>query len=174
ASYYLGVNLDLADASDFDLDGRLDLVGTDSSTGQVRLLRGNGDGTFQVPLSFGAGPNPYPLAVGDFNTDGYPDVVVVNRTSGGVSVLLNDANWPVAPGPGSPPPPADEHRPAAMVPLGGTQDLSRHPPLRSVERREADGHTAVGRGSQKGQVLPSKATLGEYFAQLQHSARLLS
>lgn len=42
------------------------------------LLAGKGDGTFGPSQAFAAGSNPYWLAVGDFNEDGAPDLVVTN------------------------------------------------------------------------------------------------
>jgi hypothetical protein len=63
---------------DFNGDHKIDVA---SGIGNIFLL-GNGDGTFQAPISLGAsGPG---IAVGDFNGDGRPDLAV-----GGVSVLLN-------------------------------------------------------------------------------------
>jgi hypothetical protein len=65
----------------------------------VRVLLGNGDGTFQIsPFSYLAGVR---VAVGDFNGDGWPDLAVTN--SNGVSILDNDGMWPSAPGGGSSP-----------------------------------------------------------------------
>jgi uncharacterized protein YfaP (DUF2135 family) len=51
-------------------------------------MLGNGDGSFQPPLAFGAGGNPTSVAVGDFNGDGKPDLAVANSFAG-VSILLN-------------------------------------------------------------------------------------
>jgi len=64
--------------ADFNGDGKQDAA---IGSGAV-LLIGNGDGTFQTPLSLGAGGAD--TAVGDFNGDGKPDLAV-----GGVIVLLN-------------------------------------------------------------------------------------
>jgi hypothetical protein len=51
---------------------------------------GNGDGTLQAPVCYGAISNSASVAVGDFNGDGKPDLAVT--VNGGVSVLLNDGN----------------------------------------------------------------------------------
>ena len=58
-----------------------------SSDHVVSVLLGKGDGTFQAARSFGVGTNPYSVAVGDFNGDGMPDLVVNGND---VSVLINN------------------------------------------------------------------------------------
>ncbi|HEY7096849.1 MAG TPA: VCBS repeat-containing protein [Terriglobales bacterium] len=88
-------------ATDFNHDGHLDLVVTDFGTvpsdhGGISLLLGNGDGSFQRPVSFAAGDFPVGIARGDFNGDGNPDVVVADfGTSAGVAavtLMLGDGN----------------------------------------------------------------------------------
>jgi hypothetical protein len=86
---------------DFNGDGELDLVVTnEDSTGQIHtvsVLLGNGDGTFQEPVSYSVGNRPDSVAVGDFNGDGKPDLAVANscgndptcQSNGTISVLLN-------------------------------------------------------------------------------------
>jgi hypothetical protein len=81
---------------DFNGDGKLDLVVADSNaSGSVDVLLGNGDGTFQTAVNYGPGTDTrfdaY-VAVGDFNGDGKPDLVLGNSLTGGggvVTVLLN-------------------------------------------------------------------------------------
>jgi hypothetical protein len=69
--------------------------------GQVAVLLGNGNGTFQAPLTYSSGGyNADSIAVGDVNGDGIPDVVVANdcgndpscsgSSDGNVSVLLGN------------------------------------------------------------------------------------
>jgi hypothetical protein len=68
--------------------------------GTVSVLLGNGDGTLQNAVNYAnvTGTDPEFIASGDFNNDGYPDLVVVNyagdpvNTSGSVSILLNQGN----------------------------------------------------------------------------------
>ena len=57
--------------------------------GNVAVLLGNGDGTFQAPQPFAVGTNPQFVAVGDFNGDRVDDLAVANFGDKTVSVLLN-------------------------------------------------------------------------------------
>jgi FG-GAP-like repeat len=52
------------------------------------VLIGNGDGTFQAPVSYPAGDNSFSVAVGDFNTDGKLDLIVTAPSSDGKTVNL--------------------------------------------------------------------------------------
>ncbi|MGE5056998.1 MAG: FG-GAP repeat domain-containing protein [Acidobacteriota bacterium] len=65
-------------------DGRPDLVvsntcvdGGCTTDGTIGVLFGNGDGTFQPSVTYNAGArNPGSLAIGDFDADGNPDLVM--------------------------------------------------------------------------------------------------
>lgn len=85
-----GSNLNDCTASSADLngDGMLDLVVRNSPANTVQVLQGNGDGTFQNPLSFPTGGNPEQVVVGDFNGDGRLDLAVANLDASFVSLLL--------------------------------------------------------------------------------------
>ena len=56
------------------------------------VLLGNGDGTFQAAVNYAVGMNPRSVAVGDFNGDGKPDLVLGNYSGNNVSVLLNQGS----------------------------------------------------------------------------------
>ncbi len=64
--------------ADVNRDGKLDLVAVDSGSGEVGVLLGNGDGTFQTAQTYGSGCEPWSVAVADVNNDGGPDLVVAN------------------------------------------------------------------------------------------------
>ena len=83
---------------DFNGDGVPDLAVTNLNTSDnstVSILLGNGDGTFQAPQSYAVGWNTIFVAVGDFNGDGYLDIVVSNEeqnVTGTISVLLGNGD----------------------------------------------------------------------------------
>jgi hypothetical protein len=89
--------------ADMNGDGIPDLVVLGGSTGyelQLSIALGNGDGTFRTPsrTTFAAQylGNEQQLAVGDFNADGKPDVVVVNPF-GAAGIALGAGDGTLAP-----------------------------------------------------------------------------
>lgn len=85
--YSLGSSLGQVASCDLNHDGNLDLVAANSSDESVGVLLGSSDGVFSSSSSYAA-PEPYRLACGDLNGDGWADVAVGVRT-GTLSVLLN-------------------------------------------------------------------------------------
>jgi hypothetical protein len=89
---------------DFNGDGKLDIAIAEANTSvfpnSVQVLLGNGDGTFQIPVSYPVGDFPYGVATGDFNADGKVDLAVVNTcgsdstcaSNGTVSILLGNGD----------------------------------------------------------------------------------
>jgi hypothetical protein len=59
---------------------------------KLTLLLGNGDGTFRSHGLYPTGDKPVAVAWGDFNNDGYPDLVTVNSIDSDVSVLLGNGD----------------------------------------------------------------------------------
>jgi hypothetical protein len=84
--------------ADFNRDGKLDVVVTNTATDQVSVLLGKGNGSFQTPTTFTVRSGPKPnggyapsyIAVDDFNGDSNPDVVVSDRNTSTATVLLGD------------------------------------------------------------------------------------
>ena len=79
-------------AADLNGDGKIDLVVTNYQDGDVSVLLGNGDGTFQTAVNYAAGTSPQSVAVGDFNGDGKADLAIANRVDNDVSVLLGNGD----------------------------------------------------------------------------------
>jgi hypothetical protein len=97
-----------AAVGDFNGDGIADLAVAGPSG--VKVLLGNGDGTFQAtPVNYETGTYAISLVAADLNGDGLPDLAVANEMSGDVGILLNDGVWPSPAGRAIPHP----RRPAA-------------------------------------------------------------
>ena len=88
--------------ADMNGDGIPDLIaaspcdsGNNCATGNIGVLLGNGDGTFQPVISNTsgiAGAGLVTLAVADVNNDGHPDAVAFNGSSGTVLVLFGNGD----------------------------------------------------------------------------------
>ncbi len=108
-----GIYPDGVAIADISGDGKADLVVANSSTsttinqGDVGVLIGNGDGTFQPVVAYSASEfGAAAIKVADFDGDGKPDVVVVNCSAisgncngggGNVGVLLGNGDGTLKP-----------------------------------------------------------------------------
>ncbi len=80
--------------ADFNLDGHLDLAVNvfSGNSGNVLVVLGNGDGTFQPAASIPLTPKtPIGIAASDLNRDGRPDIVV-SDFSGPILVALQQSD----------------------------------------------------------------------------------
>lgn len=81
--------------ADFNNDGKSDIAVSNQNGNSVSILQNtsSGAGTFSFaprPWDFGVGISPYNLALGDFNSDGKPDLATANREGNNASVLINN------------------------------------------------------------------------------------
>ena len=88
---------------DFNRDGKLDVawVGENGGPGQLTILLGNGDGTFQTGNTYTVVADPLSVAVADFNGDGKLDLAVAGE--GGISILLGNGDATFQPAVNYPP-----------------------------------------------------------------------
>ncbi|HET6178662.1 MAG TPA: VCBS repeat-containing protein, partial [Candidatus Sulfotelmatobacter sp.] len=79
--YPVGTNPAAVVVGDFNGDGKLDLAVVNQGSGNVSILLGNGDGTFQAAKNVSVGGTPISIVVGDFNGDHKLDLVIGSTTS---------------------------------------------------------------------------------------------
>jgi hypothetical protein len=80
---------------DFNGDGIPDLV-VGSEGSQVYVLIGNGNGTFQTPVAFDAGPAPANLAIADFDGDGIDEIAASDIVMDSDTVTVLDSGGAAA------------------------------------------------------------------------------
>lgn len=86
--------------ADFNNDGNLDLAICGQTS--IGILLGNGDGTFQPAVFYKVGhAGNFTFAVGDFNSDGTPDLIVSRFPAGNdyhqFSILLGNGDGTFGP-----------------------------------------------------------------------------
>ena len=90
--------------ADVNGDGRLDIGTSNQNDNSVSVLLGDGRGGFRAAAGspFRVGRAPYPLALGDMNGDGKPDVVTPDVRSNTITVLKGDGAGGFSAAEGSP------------------------------------------------------------------------
>ncbi len=93
SSYGAGGYPQFVTAGDLDSDTLADLAVANAFDGNVAILRGNGDGSFQPPLLQAGLSSPYGVAAGNFDNDPLDKLDLVAAEYGtGVNVLRNDSS----------------------------------------------------------------------------------
>jgi uncharacterized repeat protein (TIGR01451 family) len=96
-SYPVGTLPSSVVTGDFNRDGKMDIAVANSGSGNLSILLGNGDGTFQAAQNFDSGmAQPSFLAVGDFNGDGKPDLAFSSSSSSGLFLGNGDGTFRTA------------------------------------------------------------------------------
>ena len=85
-----GVPISIA-VMDYNLDGKSDLAVANSSSDNIAILLGDGNGGFTQPAGspISIGDTPAYIVAADFNLDGKPDFAVANGNSNNVTIQLN-------------------------------------------------------------------------------------
>lgn len=85
--------------SDFDRDGHLDIATVTMSPYAVDISFGDGKGNFETCRIFSTEFDGGFTAImdGDFNADGYPDLITIYQDPGGVHILLNRGPYNTSP-----------------------------------------------------------------------------
>ncbi len=91
----LPATISVESTSDLNGDGKLDLVGWAfvNQTRQSAVSLGNGEGSFQAPLTFATGANTtlgaIVAAIVDLNGDNAPELIATSPSDNAIAVLLN-------------------------------------------------------------------------------------
>lgn len=91
-SYAVGPNPREAKLGDFNGDGALDFLSSNTGSNYASVLLGNGDGSFTSARTFFAGNNAEGAATGDFNGDGKLDFVTTNTGPDYAQVFLGNGD----------------------------------------------------------------------------------
>jgi hypothetical protein len=86
----IGTDANTIAVTDVDHDANPDVVAV--GNGDIAVLRGTQSGGFLPAATYAGGANPVAGAIGDFNGDGFNDVVVSNLASADISIIENLGN----------------------------------------------------------------------------------
>ena len=74
--------------ADLDDDGNLDIVGVDRNSQSLRVLKGNGNTSFEAVVSYPLEAEPRTLDIGDVDNDGLVDVIATSLNTDRVSIYF--------------------------------------------------------------------------------------
>ncbi|NND70727.1 MAG: T9SS type A sorting domain-containing protein [Rhodothermales bacterium] len=80
------------EGADFNRDGRMDFAVGNSTGNLVSVFTGDGTGGFSKQDTYATGLGVRGLCTGDFNGDGWEDIVTANRAVGKVYLLMNSGD----------------------------------------------------------------------------------
>lgn len=83
--------------ADFNDDGLIDLVTSNTGASTITLFFGNGDGTFGLGTNIWVGAGPYGVQALDVDGDGDADIAASARASSHIAILMNDGVGNFAP-----------------------------------------------------------------------------
>ncbi|HYC57148.1 MAG TPA: FG-GAP-like repeat-containing protein [Candidatus Binatia bacterium] len=86
----VGVEASPSEPGDFDNDGDMDIATSATSSNEVTVLLGNGDGTFPPGQFINVGPANHGIAALDVDGDADLDLVVANENGNDLSLMLNN------------------------------------------------------------------------------------
>ncbi|MBI5914597.1 MAG: VCBS repeat-containing protein [Bacteroidetes bacterium] len=81
-----------SEGADFNNDGEIDLVVTTAWDTEVRVLTGDGQGSFTNMDTYFTSNGVRGVVAGDFNGDGWDDMLTVNRLAGNMTIFMNDGD----------------------------------------------------------------------------------
>ncbi len=109
-------------------NGGADIAVVNELSNNVAILEATGDNTFDGTFTvatgspFAVGTLPIAIAAGDLNSDGVPDLAVVNSTDSTISVFINNGDATFAAAPSSPLPTSFGASPSGVVIADFTND----------------------------------------------------
>ncbi len=83
--------------TDFDGDGKVDLVVSLGQDNKIAVLTGDQSGFFNMPTTYNVGTTPAGVAVADFDGDGRPDIATALNAEGNVAIQRNTNGVPGTP-----------------------------------------------------------------------------
>jgi hypothetical protein len=84
-------------SADLDRDGANDLIVANLNSNSISVLRGHGDGTFEMRMDYPTAAKPHTVAVRDLNGDGVPDLAVNQVAANSIASFLGRGDGTFAP-----------------------------------------------------------------------------
>jgi hypothetical protein len=79
-------------STDLSRDGKPDLITANFATDNFSFFHGNGDGTFNAPMTYATGDQPTAIAWADIDQNGTLDLIIVRLNRTNLSMHLGDGS----------------------------------------------------------------------------------